>query len=455
MPVVIAIALATLAVWWLVAGAPLATALLHAVAVLVIACPCALGLATPAAIMVGTGVAARHGILIQDVVALETLRDLAVIAFDKTGTLTEGRPVLVEAIALDGDRDVLLADAAALQRGSEHPLARAVLQAAPDAPRHGDRRRRGAGARRRRQPRRAPPAARQRAVDGRTRRRRLGARRAGGDAAAGRAQRVVARRGTRPGWRAAPASACSRSATRSSRAPPRSSRSSWRSACGRCWCRGDNRGSAQAVAAQLGIEEVHAEVLPGEKAGVVAALRKGLRTGRQGGDGRRRHQRRAGARRRRHRHRDGDRHRHRDADRRRDADARRHRARRAGRVDLARDGAQDPPEPVLGLRLQHGRHPARRARLPEPGARRRGDGAVQRERGHQRAAAAALAPELPLSRSPAAPKRTEHLAGRAASSGTPLRQAPASLRTAGVRAKPLGGTRAQRAWGSSALQRPA
>ena len=70
--------------------------------------------------MVGTGVAARHGIPIQDVVALEALRDVTVIAFDKTGTLTEGRPVLVEAIAIGGDRAALLADAAALQRGSEH-----------------------------------------------------------------------------------------------------------------------------------------------------------------------------------------------------------------------------------------------------------------------------------------------------------------------------------------------
>jgi P-type Cu+ transporter len=113
------------------AGAPIATAVLHAVAVLVIACPCALGLATPAAIMVGTGVAARHGILIQDVVALEALRDVAVIAFDKTGTLTEGRPVLLEALPVAGERTALLAEAAALQRGSEHPLARAVLQAAP------------------------------------------------------------------------------------------------------------------------------------------------------------------------------------------------------------------------------------------------------------------------------------------------------------------------------------
>jgi Cu+-exporting ATPase len=105
-------------------------ALLNAVAVLVIACPCALGLATPTAIMVGTGVAARHGILIKDAEALEIAHRVSVVAFDKTGTLTEGRPVLVEVQAVDRDRDALLAAAAAIQAGSEHPLARAVLECA-------------------------------------------------------------------------------------------------------------------------------------------------------------------------------------------------------------------------------------------------------------------------------------------------------------------------------------
>ena len=128
-PVVVGLALLTAIGWWL-AGAPLATAVLHAVAVLVIACPCALGLATPAAIMVGTGVAARHGILIQDAEALEVAHRIDTVAFDKTGTLTEGRPQLVAAEALDGDRRALLAASAAIQAGSEHPLAKAVLAAA-------------------------------------------------------------------------------------------------------------------------------------------------------------------------------------------------------------------------------------------------------------------------------------------------------------------------------------
>ncbi|WP_206413821.1 heavy metal translocating P-type ATPase, partial [Lysobacter enzymogenes] len=128
-PVVIALAVLTLLGWGLYSG-DWSQALLHAVAVLVIACPCALGLATPTAIMAGTGVAARHGILIKDAEALEKAHRIGIVAFDKTGTLTEGRPVLAQWIAGDGDRAGLLARAAALQSGSEHPLAQAVLNAA-------------------------------------------------------------------------------------------------------------------------------------------------------------------------------------------------------------------------------------------------------------------------------------------------------------------------------------
>ncbi len=124
-PVVLVIALATLLVW-LALGLPMETALLRAVAVLVIACPCALGLATPAAIMAGTGVAARHGILIKDAGALETAHRVDVVAFDKTGTLTIGRPQLTRTEAADGDAARWLAVAASLLSGSEHPLAEAV-----------------------------------------------------------------------------------------------------------------------------------------------------------------------------------------------------------------------------------------------------------------------------------------------------------------------------------------
>ena len=129
-PVVLVLALATLLGWWLT-GHPFETAVIHAVAVLVIACPCALGLATPAAIMAGTGVAAQHGILIKDAQALELAHKVDVVAFDKTGTLTLGRPRLSALIVLNQmTKDEALRSAASLQSGSEHPLARAVLSQA-------------------------------------------------------------------------------------------------------------------------------------------------------------------------------------------------------------------------------------------------------------------------------------------------------------------------------------
>ncbi|MFJ5285181.1 copper resistance metal-translocating P1-type ATPase CueA [Pseudomonas sp. NPDC088429] len=130
-PTVLLIALATLIGWWLY-GAPLETALINAVAVLVIACPCALGLATPTAIMAGTGVAARHGILIKDAEALERAHEVSSVVFDKTGTLTSGTPRIAHLSAVDGDENTLLTLAGALQRGSEHPLAKAVLDAAAE-----------------------------------------------------------------------------------------------------------------------------------------------------------------------------------------------------------------------------------------------------------------------------------------------------------------------------------
>ncbi len=125
-PVVLLIAVATLA-GWLMAGASLEAALINAVTVLVIACPCALGLATPTAIMAGTGVAARHGILIKDAEALERAHEVTTVVFDKTGTLTSGTPRIAHMAALDSDENSLLQLAGALQRGSEHPLAKAVL----------------------------------------------------------------------------------------------------------------------------------------------------------------------------------------------------------------------------------------------------------------------------------------------------------------------------------------
>lgn len=131
-PTVMLIALLTGIGWWL-AGLGVESALIRAVAVLVIACPCALGLATPAAIMAGTGAAARRGILIKDPEALEVAHQVSVVAFDKTGTLTQGKPrLLAWQVAADAGMDQAhsVAVAAALQTGSEHPLARAVLDEA-------------------------------------------------------------------------------------------------------------------------------------------------------------------------------------------------------------------------------------------------------------------------------------------------------------------------------------
>jgi Cu+-exporting ATPase len=130
-PVVLVIALVTLIAWWL-AGAGAEQSIINAVAVLVIACPCALGLATPAAIMAGTGVGARQGILIKDAEALEIAHSITTVVFDKTGTLTVGKPALIEAMPAGIGAEELLRLAASVQQGSEHPLARAVVAAAAE-----------------------------------------------------------------------------------------------------------------------------------------------------------------------------------------------------------------------------------------------------------------------------------------------------------------------------------
>jgi len=128
-PVVIVIAAITALAWGIATG-DWTVATLNAVSVLVIACPCALGLATPTALMAGTGVAAQSGILIRDADALEQAQALTVVAFDKTGTLTEGRPRVEKIISFIGDDNSVLILAAGLQQDSSHPLALAVLAAA-------------------------------------------------------------------------------------------------------------------------------------------------------------------------------------------------------------------------------------------------------------------------------------------------------------------------------------
>ncbi|WP_240794533.1 heavy metal translocating P-type ATPase [Azoarcus sp. DD4] len=129
-PVVVGIALLTLAGWWLFSG-DFQQALINAVAVLVIACPCALGLATPTAVMVGTGQGARAGMLVKNAAALEFAEQIRILAVDKTGTLTEGQPAVSEVVPADGwTRGKLLACAAALEQASAHPIAAAVVEAA-------------------------------------------------------------------------------------------------------------------------------------------------------------------------------------------------------------------------------------------------------------------------------------------------------------------------------------
>lgn len=131
-PVVIAVALATVAIWLIFGPQPALTfALVNAVAVLIIACPCAMGLATPTSIMVGTGKAAEMGVLFRDGAALQMLQHAQVIALDKTGTLTKGRPELTDFIVQPGfDRQEVLALVAAVEANSEHPIAEAIVDSA-------------------------------------------------------------------------------------------------------------------------------------------------------------------------------------------------------------------------------------------------------------------------------------------------------------------------------------
>ncbi|KGW94443.1 heavy metal translocating P-type ATPase [Burkholderia pseudomallei] len=277
-PAIVAIAFATFA-GWLIAGAGVETAILNAVAVLVIACPCALGLATPAAIMAGTGVAARHGVLIKDAQALELAQRARIVAFDKTGTLTQGRPTVTAFDAIGIPRGDALALAAAVQRASAHPLARAVV-AAFDA--DADARRSSLAAAHADTPRAVAGRGVEARVDARllalgsTRwRDELGI--AVPDGVARRAAALEAA-GNTVSWlmRAdAPREALALVAfgdtvkPNARRAIERLAARGIRSAL----VTGDNRGSATAVAASLGIDEVHAQVLPDDKARVVAQLK--------------------------------------------------------------------------------------------------------------------------------------------------------------------------------------
>ncbi len=131
-PVVVAIAVLTFGAWFWIGPEPkLAHAIVNAVAVLIVACPCAIGLATPMSIMVGIGRGAQDGVLVKNAEALERLEKVTTLVVDKTGTLTEGRPKLVDVLPVDGqDKKELLRLAASLEQGSEHPLAAAIVQGA-------------------------------------------------------------------------------------------------------------------------------------------------------------------------------------------------------------------------------------------------------------------------------------------------------------------------------------
>ena len=284
-PVVLGIALITL-VGWVLATGNWEQALVNAVAVLVIACPCALGLATPTAIMAGTGVAAQHGVLIKDAQALELAHAVDTVVFDKTGTLTEGRPTLVAVHAAAGTTDTeVLSLSAALQRNSEHPLAHAVMDRVRDG----------------RLP--VPEARAVRALPGRG----LEAIVRGQRVALG-STRLLRESGLEPGTLAAQAQQLE-SEGRSISWLIRETdgahsllgllgfgdavKPSAQEAVQRLHAlgietvllTGDTRGSAEVVGKALGIRQVHAEVLPADKADAVAKLRASGKTVAMVGDG--------------------------------------------------------------------------------------------------------------------------------------------------------------------------
>jgi Cu+-exporting ATPase len=271
-PVVLGVAVATVMGWGLATG-DWENGLLNAVAVLVIACPCALGLATPTAIMAGTGVAAKSGILIKDAEALEAAHAIKTVAFDKTGTLTLGKPALTAFECLAIERSTALAWAAAVQAGSEHPLARAVSAAAEaeglDIPR-------ATGARA------LPGLGMEAVVAGR--RLALGSTRWMNELAVDLSALAptaleLEKEGMTVSWladitntRAAVAALAFGDQLRPEAAE--AIEQLRRRGVRAVMLTGDNRAAAQAVAKRVGIEEVRAEILPAEKASALLELRR-------------------------------------------------------------------------------------------------------------------------------------------------------------------------------------
>ena len=289
-PAILVLAAATFGLW-LLADASVETAILNAVSVLVIACPCALGLATPAAIMAGTGVAARRGVLIKDAEALELAQRVSIVAFDKTGTLTVGKPQLTAFEPLGMSHDEALALTAAVERGSDHPLARALVaeyeaHAAGEPPSAAT-----GGARAR-----LPAATHAQAAAGRGMQAQIdGVTICVGNArwlaelaieppaaAAGRAAELEAAGNTiswlmRRSGGTEPAEALALIAFGDSVKP--TARIAVEQLAERgvksVLITGDNRGAAATVAAALGIDEYHAQVLPADKADIVTKLKAG------------------------------------------------------------------------------------------------------------------------------------------------------------------------------------
>ncbi|HUF20397.1 MAG TPA: heavy metal translocating P-type ATPase, partial [Burkholderiales bacterium] len=265
-PVVVAISAVTFLVWWLAVGEPV-QALISAVAVLVIACPCALGLATPTAIMVGTGRGAQSGILVRNAAALERAEKIRLLVVDKTGTLTAGKPAVVVMDATGGDESELLRVAATLEQGSSHPLAVAVRGCAES---------KGIEAGRLLEFVSSPGRGLAGTVDGRPAL--LGspqhlmdngiavnAHTAGTLAEGGRTVVGVAAEGRILGWLAIADTPRPTSARAIARLRDMGIET--------FMLTGDNQATARAIAAQLGIKRMRAEVLPQDKAAVVDELK--------------------------------------------------------------------------------------------------------------------------------------------------------------------------------------
>ncbi len=283
-PAVVAVALLSFASWALLGPEPrLAHALIAAVSVLIIACPCALGLATPISIMVASGRGAQNGVLFKDAGAIESLRGINTLALDKTGTLTMGKPTLSELASFGGQsREHLLGLAAALERSSEHPLARAIVSAA-EAENVA-----------------IPPATDFRSLTGRG----VSAKADGSEVALGNAKLMVELRiaiGEDVGARAellrgsgatvmflaidGALAALLAVADRIKPGTPAALQALRAAGLRIVMLTGDNATTAQAVARELGIDTVHADVSPADKAAVVNALRAEGRRVAMAGDG--------------------------------------------------------------------------------------------------------------------------------------------------------------------------